>query len=216
MRIALVLAALAVVIAAVAWPQPAAPGPTPDPVVTPPPRPEPECVLPEMPPDGTETRSARVAANELAAVATLTHLVMAQAHYQATALGDADRDGEGEYGGFVALTRTNPPILAERFRNVVDGRLETNGYYFRLHVPAGDLAERVWCCYAWPVEEGVTGRRAFFVNQFGDVLANADGRYSGDKEPEPTAAFQPGAEGVTGDAALNAKGGDGSVWRVER
>ena len=27
-----------------------------------------------------------------------------------------------------------------------------------------------WCCYAWPVEHGVTGGRAFFVNQEGIVL----------------------------------------------
>jgi len=28
----------------------------------------------------------------------------------------------------------------------------------------------LWCCYAWPLEAGVTGTRAFFVNQEGIVL----------------------------------------------
>lgn len=27
-------------------------------------------------------------------------------------------------------------------------------------------------CYAWPVELGVTGNRAFFINQGGDILSS--------------------------------------------
>lgn len=30
--------------------------------------------------------------------------------------------------------------------------------------------ESLWCAYAWPAEFGVTGKRAFFVNQTGKVL----------------------------------------------
>jgi len=29
---------------------------------------------------------------------------------------------------------------------------------------------QMWCCYAWPVEYDRTGRRAFFIDQRGDVL----------------------------------------------
>ncbi|MCB9879148.1 MAG: hypothetical protein H6835_16250 [Planctomycetes bacterium] len=44
-----------------------------------------------------------------------------------------------------------------------------------------DLAERHFCCYAWPLHAGRSGNRAFVVTAAGEVMAcaNADGRYSG-------------------------------------
>jgi len=43
--------------------------------------------------------------------------------------------------------------------------------------PDPDAGEALWCCYAWPVEDQVTGHRAFFVNQEGRVLQSGnDGR----------------------------------------
>ncbi len=42
---------------------------------------------------------------------------------------------------------------------------------------------QMWCCYAWPVDYGHTGRHAFFVNQRGDVL-----EYS-NRRPHPFSGF---------------------------
>jgi len=45
------------------------------------------------------------------------------------------------------------------------------------HLPASDTGEVFWCCYAWPLEDQVTGHRVFFINQQGRILRTAnDGR----------------------------------------
>jgi len=90
------------------------------------------------------------------------------------------------------------------------------------------LAGSFWCAYAWPLRrEGfvpaASGRRVFFVNQVGEVLA-ADGDYHAlplveggpTPAPEPGAAFAgPGPLGnITGAPALGTVGRDGLVWRV--
>ena len=79
-----------------------------------------------------------------------------------------------------------------------EGVIERQGYYFKIHLPgptaggvtpglsedpgggaaAGDMGagwssvncELMWCAYAWPVDAEMTGNRAFFVNQEGDIL----------------------------------------------
>jgi len=177
-------------------------------------------------------------ASEAAAIATLRNLVAAQAHFQAVAVADVDRDGEGEYGTFAELSGAtgvrggkplDPPVLAEAFRKVENGIFTRGGYHFRIYLCDGDgkaigeehgtggvdaeLAERVWCAYAWPTEPG---GRAFFVNQLGDVLAGEAGKYHGERAPEPGAAFRPeegrDAADIRGDAALNTMGRDGLRW----
>lgn len=46
-------------------------------------------------------------------------------------------------------------------------------------LPDPDTCEELWCCYAWPEEVGVTGRRAFFVDQEGVVLQTANAGRAG-------------------------------------
>ncbi|MEE9392437.1 MAG: DUF2950 family protein [Planctomycetota bacterium] len=161
--------------------------------------------------------SARLAANESNAIATLRNLVSAQAQLQQMGLMDADTDGTGEYGYFgdlsglynlgqhagaaASVNLVDPPLLGASFRNVNgDGRIVRGGYIFQIFLPddAGDgvvedggatvfavdadNCEVAWCCYAWPIDFANTGRRAFFVNQSGEILAtgNASDLYSGD------------------------------------
>jgi hypothetical protein len=68
------------------------------------------------------------------------------------------------------------------------------------------------------VESGVTGQRAFFIDQSGDVIAcpNGDGRYSGKgKAPEANAARQAGSTGDLGaPCAIGVAGADGQTWTV--
>jgi hypothetical protein len=132
----------------------------------------------------------------------------------------------------------DPPLLPGSFRTVGTlgvSRARRSGYWFQFHfalpggktrterlrggLRAGDLdaalAEKFWCAYAWPVKHGLeTGRRTFFVNQEGDILATDDHRYSGKHGPAATAAFAPKGTGITGAMAMSGKGRDGNTWKA--
>lgn len=139
-----------------------------------------------------------------------------------------------------ALTdqKISPPVLSAAFRNQRDGVVQRSGYCFRIWLPGKDgtpvteaadgggmqgiavdpvRAEVLWCAYAWPVEAGVSGQRAFFVNQAGDVLAcaNANGVWSGPAAAPPAlAAFAAGEGHLERPVAANANGNDGQRWIV--
>jgi prepilin-type N-terminal cleavage/methylation domain-containing protein len=153
--------------------------------------------------------SARLAANESNAIATLRNLASAQAQVHQMAAIDADTDGTGEYGFFGDLAGLYqlgqhagapanvavlaPPVLGASFRNIdANGLVQKGGYIFQVWLPdaAGDgvaedgtvgtvyavdpdNCENAWCCYAWPNDFGNTGRRAFFVNQQGEIVSTA-------------------------------------------
>jgi prepilin-type N-terminal cleavage/methylation domain-containing protein len=108
--------------------------------------------------------SARLNANETAAIATLRNISSAQAQFQATSKADGDNDGTGEFGAFVELSgesnvrgdtdvgKLNPPVLSGAFRNPTDeGFVSRSGYYFKILLPAtdgtGELADADG--YAW-------------------------------------------------------------------
>jgi prepilin-type N-terminal cleavage/methylation domain-containing protein len=167
--------------------------------------------------------SARLNANETAAVATLRNISSAQAQFQATAKADTDNDGTGEFGSFQELSGAvdvrgdtdvgvlNPPVLSGAFRTPnADGFVSRSGYYFTIYLPAADgtgviaddvgyagvdsdLAETTWCCYAWPVNYGNSGNRTFMVNQTGDVVTCEDDTYTGATGPAPHSGFIDGA-----------------------
>ena len=94
----------------------------------------------------------------------------------------------------------DPTSLSVNFKDVTsdgaDGVVEAQGYYYKMFLPDGSdaspvggiaeetagggragtmpgaaNAELFWCCYAWPVQVGRTGHRAFMVNQSGDVFS---------------------------------------------
>lgn len=76
------------------------------------------------------------------------------------------------------------------------------------------LAERVWCVYAWPAAEGPNTLRTFFTNERGDITASPAGTYGGKaRAPEPGAALlDKGIDNITGDVAIDARGQDGNAW----
>lgn len=100
------------------------------------------------------------------------------------------------------------PLLRSSFGSVRYSCVRYSGYVFQMWLPNPRVAGHVtavredntggkvaapfpdpvngsqmWCCYAWPIEYGHTGRRAFFVNQRSDVL-----EYS-NRRPHPFSGF---------------------------
>ena len=187
--------------------------------------------------------SARLNANETAAIATLRNISSAQAQFQATAKADTDNDGTGAFGCFLELSGNsdvrgdstvgvlNPPVLSGAFRRPnTTGWVSRSGYFFAIYLPAAggvgticdiatfptideDLTETTWCCYAWPVNYGNSGNRTFHVNQTGDVTATENAAYSGTGIPPAGSAFQGGLTTITGLTAVGTFGADGFVWR---
>ncbi|MCB9868485.1 MAG: DUF2950 family protein [Planctomycetes bacterium] len=202
--------------------------------------------------------SARLNANESAAIATLKNISSSQAQCQASGAIDANTNGAGEYGYFAELAggvgvrnstgsastdRLSPPVLSGAFANVTNtsgitgGVVTRSGYIFQMYLPSSNgtgvpeantggvgtapdatQSEVLWCCYAWPASYGNSGKRSFFVNQAGDVLAskNVGQRYSGNsKVPAYTAAFLLGAGSrMASTVAANTSGQDNQVWIV--
>ena len=111
--------------------------------------------------------SARISANENAAIATLRSIAAAQQQFQSSVAVDTDADGGGEFGYFGELSgmapmrvydpstgsaslgsgsddQLDPPFLATAFGNLVadgsgDGCIERQGYYFKIYL-AGTTA----------------------------------------------------------------------------
>ncbi len=102
--------------------------------------------------------SARISANENAAVATLRSIAAAQQQLQSSAAIDTDADGGGEHGFFGELAGSNPirgfvagapaisavtldpTYLPVAFGNVVadgggNGIVERQGYYYKMWLP---------------------------------------------------------------------------------
>ncbi|HZT56707.1 MAG TPA: hypothetical protein VFA35_10800, partial [Burkholderiaceae bacterium] len=74
-----------------------------------------------------------------------------------------------------------------------------------------------WSVYAWPVEYGVTGLRAFAITQHGDVLwTRNEVHFSGRQKPmPPTAALRAEANGtLRGPYTVNDIAADGSTWGI--
>lgn len=194
--------------------------------------------------------SARLNANESAAIATLRNISSAQAQFQAGAKTDVDTDGTGEFGYFAELAggkiprgKTScivPPVLSGAFLNVdTNGHVSRSGYLFAMFLPdangagvkeAGgggstgltidtEYSETIWCCYAWPIKRGVSGNRAFFVNQAGDVTQTDCSVLAYDhitSVPAADAAFlSPSTAGwIAGPIAVATVATDGNLWTI--
>jgi hypothetical protein len=139
-----------------------------------------------------------------------------------------------DQAGAVSDKLITPPVLSTVFGRVEESRVQRSGYLFQIFLRdrkgnwvaenkdgggAGvnvdaNAAEQHWCCYAWPVDAGKSGRRAFFIDESHQVLAmdNAAGRYSGAAKPvSPDAAF---AGAKCDKIAANAPGNDSERWIV--
>jgi hypothetical protein len=136
----------------------------------------------------------------------------------------------------VGTRRGLATLPAEFGRLDADGLVHRGGYVFRMALPGAlhawaweiadpdryprviaNYAESCWGCYAWPERYGETGRRAFFVNQSGEILASSNERtrYSGGANPPPGhAAILAGTQNwsMNGIFATNSTGVDQSVW----
>lgn len=150
----------------------------------------------------------------------------------------------GELSGSVTVrgstARVSPPVLSTTFAEVVNSQIVRSGYVFQMYLPGKDrqgiaedpaggdvqndngvdasLAEVLWCCYAWPRDQGRSGKRSFFVNQSGDVLATngAVAGYDGASLACPWEAAYKSCTSCTMDTgvAANTVGVDGNTWVV--
>ncbi len=111
--------------------------------------------------------SARISANENAAIATLRSIASAQAQLQSSCAIDTDADGGGEYGFFGEMAGTagmriydaaadapgvdatailDPAILPTAFGDVItvaaggESVVERAGYYFKIYLPDATVA----------------------------------------------------------------------------
>jgi len=200
--------------------------------------------------------SARLNANESAAIATLKNISSSQSQCQASGVIDANNNGAGEFGFFGELSgaqtvrndnaggtsateRITPPVLSSAFGNVAGSQVVRSGYIFQMYLPGmggtefqnenatggggGQAidparAEVLWCCYAWPSSYGNSGKRAFFVNQSGDVLGcrNSTMQYTSTTNAPVagTAAFAGAGGRFAGTIASNTVAADGETWVV--
>jgi len=199
--------------------------------------------------------SARLNANESAAIATLKNISSSQAQCQSSGAIDVNANGQGEYGFFAELSgkvnvragtqKINPPVLSTAFQNInAQSNVALSGYFFRMYLPSsaaagltetattgGDpsnaagvdatQAETLWCCYAWPQVRGNSGKRTFFVNQSGDILATnptvAAATYTSTTTMPAYSAAYSNAVSTTSMAMLtasNTKGKDLNTWVV--
>jgi prepilin-type N-terminal cleavage/methylation domain-containing protein len=194
--------------------------------------------------------SARLNANESAAIATLKNISSGQAQCQASGVIDVNTNGQGEYGYFGELSgrttvrgsplRIRPPVLSTAFGIVAARQVMRSGFIFQMYLPSttsagiaedatgGDTgndngvdppsAEVMWCCYAWPAVNGNSGKRTFFINQGGDVLATngAVVQYSlSTGGPAYGAAFvASGTNSLSAGIAANTVARDTNTWVV--
>jgi prepilin-type N-terminal cleavage/methylation domain-containing protein len=120
--------------------------------------------------------SARLSANEAAAISTLRSVATAQAQIQSSGAIDTDADGAGEYAYFGELSgqrpvrisaagvpaagaagvdNLNPAILSSAFGNVTGSRVQRQGYMFQMWLPAATVGGVVGA-----VAEDATGGKA--------------------------------------------------------
>jgi prepilin-type N-terminal cleavage/methylation domain-containing protein len=105
--------------------------------------------------------SARLAANESAAISTLRSIASAQAQIQSSSAIDSDADGGGEYAffgelsgadplrvsnagapaaGVIGTDELNPAMLSNAFGDVAASTVERSGYVFQIFLPAATAA----------------------------------------------------------------------------
>jgi prepilin-type N-terminal cleavage/methylation domain-containing protein len=107
--------------------------------------------------------SARLSANESAAVANLRTIAAAQQSFQSSCSIDTDADGGGEFGYFGELAGSHamrswggintdpvlegglltPPFLATTFGNIASAVVERQGYMFKIYLPAAESSGAV-------------------------------------------------------------------------
>ncbi len=194
----------------------------------------------------------RIQDRQSAVMAQMRMLAAAEMEFRGSAHIDSDHDGIGEFAtlaelcGRVALpggSKLDPPLIEPPFGEVVDGHADVLGYRFAVFLPGangkpvaevptggrakgvdGDLSERQFAIYAWPIAPETSGSEAYFVDSTG-VLHRAapnsgKNSYANDLAPEGDAAF--GLRGSMMKAASIdkgtgfKKGASGMLWAEVR
>ena len=93
---------------------------------------------------------------------------------------DGFGNGVVEYQGYRYRMFLPGELAYGKFPGVTE-LAEPGALGFDDEVDAGAAANH-WCCYAWPIKPGETGRRVFFINEEREVLefGNTTGTYRGD------------------------------------
>ncbi len=147
--------------------------------------------------------------------------------------------------GTVGLNELDPQLLRSSFGDlnygVRGGITAHRGYYFQMWLPGwanphwgvdgvpedvsgGKLAApfpdpstgaAMWCCYAWPMEFGRTGRKAFFVNERGVVLEDQNrdhAPYSGKLSMPFFFSAYTVIRDMSSSLRVGVPGRDGTIW----
>ena len=159
-----------------------------------------------------EAAAMEIETNEALAESHLRSIVSAQSQVKALCVVDTDQDGSGEFLFLDELSGARPArapgaglrvslLIGEFKRRGVGGYVDVHGYLYRLFLKGPDgrcidegkpdtgMAEMQWCCYAWPAAYGRTGRRSFYVNEYGIVRAEEAPALSGAHAPDPETAL---------------------------
>jgi len=187
--------------------------------------------------------SSKLVSNETAAIATMRAISSAQFQFQTSSTLDLNSDGGSEFGtlrelgGLDPLRGTGAPLkigLLSKSAALTDatGGVTLKGYRFRMFLPAADgsgvaaiganaaqfdpaLSQRYWTCVAWPVVQGKSGKRAFFINQQGVLLEARGTDYDGSSvEPDAGAGLVgvPVTQIDAEELATRGPGADGNDW----
>ena len=127
----------------------------------------------------------------------------------------------------------DPPILAPPFELIdAQGRASKTGYYFLMFLPDmgfvgqaevanggpaptvdSDACEYTWSCYAFPIQAGSSGNRAYYIDHRGEILTTRMDTvaYDRSRSPQSTAALT-GAAMTSPMAIQGAASGDGNSW----
>jgi prepilin-type N-terminal cleavage/methylation domain-containing protein len=137
--------------------------------------------------------------------------------------------------GVVGTDELNPAVLSAAFGNVALARVTRSGYIYQMFLPAAtvgaataglaeapnggavagafpdpDNCEILWACYAWPMNAGQTGNRAFMVNQEGDLLQTRNQGAVGN----PLGVYNGAVNAPLFDGAYSAAGDMGSQLSI--
>ncbi|MFT7616467.1 MAG: prepilin-type N-terminal cleavage/methylation domain-containing protein [Planctomycetota bacterium] len=188
--------------------------------------------------------SAKKTSNEGATIAALRNIASVQVQCSGRGFIDADSDGQGEYAFFGELSGgvparnavgipLSPTLLGGSFTQTNGGFVQRSGYLLCMYLPdnAGvglaespanyanvdaNLAEQIWCAYAWPVDPG-SGGVVYFINQNGEILRSQNtNNYGGVGSPPPYDAAFAVAGSMATAVATGVAGSDGAIWNVLR
>jgi hypothetical protein len=190
------------------------------------------------------TANERAAIETLRQLARAQESIKESAAIDTDGDGEGEYAFFGELTGAVGVRGTHGapelklprPALPSREFQVTASRVTRKGYVFQLYLPdaeghpveeanyggagaqppGGKTAARAWCCYAWPLERGRTGARAFVISQAGIVLACERHQYSGEEAPGPAAALPADSPSMLEFDGSRSRAADGSVWSAVR